>query len=370
MSQETAFYSAPTNVRGAPYPRVSADGRATFRLEAPQAREVRLHLAGGERTQGDGPLLMERDAEGVWELTVTPKARGFHYYWFEVDGLAVNDPGSETFFGYGRQCSGIEVPEEEGRAAYYQPQEVLHGEVRARWYHAETTGAWRRALVYTPAGYDEGQERYPVLYLQHGAGEDERGWSTQGRMQFIMDNLIAAGEAVPMLVVMECGYATPPGQQAPLPGQRGGANLFDRLVIDDLIPMIDRTYRTLADREHRAMAGLSMGSMQTMDITLANLELFAWIGSFSGPLLRQEAFDVKAEFGGVFADAAAFNDRVRLLWIGAGTDEPRIYNPARERTAALQAAGIRCVWFESQGTDHEWLTWRRCLRDFAPRLFR
>jgi len=371
MSSEAAFVPAPTNVRGALYPSVSADGRALFRLAAPEASAVQLHLAGGQCTLGDGPFAMQRDADGVWELTVCPRARGFHYYWFVVDGLAVNDPGSETFFGYGRQCSGIEVPEDEVAAAYYQSRDVPHGEVRARWYYAKTTASWRRAMVYTPPDYDVATgRRYPVLYLQHGAGEDERGWSTQGRMQFIMDNLIAAGEAAPMLVVMECGYATPPGQQTPLPGQRGGVNAFDRLVIDDLIPMVDRTYRTLADREQRAMAGLSMGSMQTLDITLRNLDLFAWIGSFSGPLLREERFDVATVFDGVFADADMFNRRVKLLWVGAGTAEPRIYNPAKERVAALRAAGIHCVWFESEGTDHEWLTWRRCLRDWAPRLFR
>lgn len=361
---------ASTNVRGAPHPRVDAAGRATFRLTAPQARAVQLHLAGGERTLGDGPFDMAKDAEGVWELTVTPRAPGFHYYWFIVDGLNVNDPGSETFFGYGRQCSGIEIPEAAEVAAYYQPQDTPHGEVRARWYYAATTGKWRRAMVYTPPGYDASDTRYPVLYLQHGAGEDERGWSTQGHMAFIMDNLIAAGQAVPMIVAMECGYATASGEVEPEPGQRGANNLFGQVVVDDFIPMIDGAYRTLADRETRAMAGLSMGSMQTMEITTGHLDLFAWIGSFSGPLLRSETFDLATVFGGVFADAAAFNAQVRLLWAGAGDAEPRIYIPAKARVAALQAAGIRAVWFESPGTDHEWLTWRRCLRDFAPRLFK
>lgn len=371
MSHEIGFVPAPTNVRGAPYPRVSADGRATFRLEAPQAREVRLHLAGGERTQGDGPLLMERDAEGVWALTVTPKARGFHYYWFEVDGLAVNDAGSETFFGYGRQCSGIEVPEEEGRAAYYQPQEVLHGEVRARWYHAETTGAWRRALVYTPAGYDEGQERYPVLYLQHGGGEDERGWSTQGRMQFIMDNAIAAGRACPMLVVMDSGQVLTrrPGPGVPdLAAMEENARLFGRVVIDDLIPMIDRTYRTLADRDHRAMAGLSMGGMETLTVGLPNRDRFSYLGVFSGSPLS--AIDRATAYGGALADGAAFNAAMRLLWLGTGTAEAGSLQRTRAFSATLAEAGIRHIVFYSEGTDHEWLTWRRCLRDFAPRVFR
>jgi enterochelin esterase family protein len=376
MSPNDTFLPAATNVRGAPWPRVSVDCRASFRLAAPEARAVQLHLAGGERALGEGPFPMQRDAEGVWSITVSPKAPGFHYYWFLVDGLIVNDPGSETFFGYGRQCSGIEVPEEVATAAYYHPQPVPHGTVRSHWYASATTGKWRRALVYTPAGYDDDPSmRYPVLYLQHGAGEDERGWSTQGRMQHILDNLIAAGEAVPMLVVMECGYATPPGEPEPLPGQRGAPNAFEPLVVNDLIPEIDRAFRTLGDREQRAMAGLSMGSMQTMAITTTHLDLFSWIGSFSGPLQSgpiagDHPFDMVKLYGGVFADALAFNRRVHLLWVGAGTDEPRIYEPAKARVAVLKAAGIRCVWFESQGTDHEWLTWRRCLRAFAPRLFR
>lgn len=385
MTLNDTFLPAPTNVRGAPWPRVSADGRAAFRLAAPEARAVQLHLAGGVQTLGEGPFPMAREAEGdaggVWSITVQPRAPGFHYYWYLVDGLIVNDPGSETFFGYGRQCSGIEVPEDAATAAHYHPQDVPHGTVRSHWYRAATTGTWRRALVYTPAGYDDdASARYPVLYLQHGAGEDERGWSTQGRMQHILDNLIAAGEAVPMLVVMECGYATPPGEPEPLPGQRGAPNAFEALVVNDLIPEIDRAFRTLADRDHRAMAGLSMGAMQTMAITTAHLDLFAWIGSFSGPLQSgplqsgpiagDHPFDMVKLYGGVFADAMAFNRHVHLLWVGAGTDEPRIYEPAKARAVALKAAGIRCVWFESQGTGHEWLTWRRCLQAFAPRLFR
>jgi enterochelin esterase-like enzyme len=371
MTTVDASVPALTNVRGTLYPRVHPDGRVTFRLEAPGARVVQLLPGGGDNGLGEGPFDMVRDADGVWSVTIPPAVPGFHYYWFLADGLAVNDPGSETFFGYGRQVSGIEVPEP--GADYALARDVPHGEVRTRWYLSGTTQNWRRAMVYTPPGYDtEIDRRYPVLYLQHGAGEDERGWSTQGHMSFIMDNLIAASQAVPMIVVMERGYASLPGEPEPssMPGQRGIANVFDRVMVNDLIPMIDGAYRTLTDREHRAMAGLSMGSMQTMQITLNHLDLYAWIGSFSGPLLRGEEFDIETSYGGVFADAAAFNERVRLLWIGAGTAEPRICEPARARTEMLQAAGIRCVWFESAGTSHEWLTWRRCLHDFVPRLFK
>lgn len=375
MPCHTCSVPASTNVRGAPFPRVHAEGQATFRFIAKDADKVELLLAGGTRENDEEPVALTRlpdgaEAQGVWETTVTAKAPGFHYYWFLIDEVPVNDPGSETFFGYGRQVSGIEIPEDAATASYYRPQEVPHGEVRARWYESATTQKWRRAMVYTPPCYDANPTtRYPVLYLQHGAGEDERGWSTQGHMSFIMDNLIAAGKAVPMIVVMECGYATSPGEPEPEPGRRAINNVFGRVMVDDLIPTIDATYRTLADREHRAMAGLSMGSMQTMEITTGHLDLFAWIGSFSGPLLRGELFDIATVFDGAFSNAEAFNAQVHLLWAGAGTEEPRIYNPAKERVTALKKAGIHCVWFESPGTAHEWLTWRRCLKDFVPRLF-
>lgn len=376
MSGKDAFYPASTNVPGAEYPRVHADGRAIFRLAALRAREVQLFLPGVRPGEGDRPVDMGpvQGEAGLWEVTVSSVARGFHYYWFLVDGLPVNDIGSETFFGYGRQCSGIEVPEAPEVAAYYRPQDVPHGEVRARWYYADSLAKWQRAMIYTPPGYDDDPAaRYPVLYLQHGGGEDERGWPTQGHVSQIMDNLIAAGEAVPMLVVMASGQVVPRKPISGVPDRRAidrNTAAFERLVVGDLIPMIDATYRTLPGREHRAMAGLSMGSMQTMAITTAHLDLFAWIGSFSGPLYRGEGFDLKTVFDGVFADAAAFNEQVRLFWLGAGTQEPFIYEPCQQRVAELREAGIALVWFESPGTAHEWLTWRRCLKDFAPRLFK
>jgi enterochelin esterase-like enzyme len=251
----------------------------------------------------------------------------------------------------------VEVPEK--GADYYEVKDVPHGDVRIRWYYSKVTGAWRRAYVYTPAEYDRNsQARYPVLYLQHGSGEDERGWTKQGRENFIMDNLIAAGKAKPMIVVNDLGYAARPG--AP--------NVFEDVVIGDLIPAIDNAYRTLADREHRAMAGLSMGGGQTLQITLAHLDKFAWIGSFSAPL--RGGTDLKAIYGGAFADPEAFNKKVRLLWFGAGTAEERMLKPAQAMHEALEKAGIKNVWFESAGTAHEWQTWRRSLNDFAPRLFR
>jgi enterochelin esterase-like enzyme len=359
---------ASSNVLNAQYPRVHADGRVSFRVAAPAAQKVQLQPGGADNGLGKGPIDMVKDEKGVWTVTTPSAVPGFHYYWFLVDGVAVNDPGSETFFGWARQTSGIEIPEAGGD--FYEPRDVPHGEVRVRWYQSRTTGGWRRAHVYTPAEYDRNQTtRYPVLYLQHGAGENETGWTKQGRANLILDNLIAAGRAKPMLVVMETGYATKSGA-APAQGTGGGPsnpNAFEELLMSDLIPTIDAHYRTLADREHRAMAGLSMGGGQTLQITSAHLDTFAWIGAFSAPIRN---FDVKTSFSGVFNDAPAYNKRVRLLWIGAGTGETAIFETVSQVHKSLDAAGIKHVMFESTGTAHEWQTWRRSLNDFAARLFK
>ncbi|HEX6925157.1 MAG TPA: alpha/beta hydrolase-fold protein [Longimicrobiaceae bacterium] len=363
---------ASTNVRGADFPRVHPDGRVTFRIAAPHARSVVLNPGGSDNGLG-APTPMQRGNDGVWTVTVGPAVPGFHYYWFLVDSVVVNDAGSETFFGWGRQSSGIDVPDPAGD--FYAARDVPHGEVRERWYRSSTTGGWRQAYVYTPPGYDADPERrYPVLYLQHGAGEDARGWVKQGRMNLIMDNLIAEGRAQPMIVVMETGYATPDSSAADAgaaPGGGGGGtpNAFAQLVVDDLIPMVDSTYRTLPEREHRAMAGLSMGGGQTLQITLANLDRFAWIGSFSGALGQD--FDPETAYGGALSDPERINREVRLLYFSAGTEEPRFHRAATAITQALKQAGFEnVVFFESQGTAHEWQTWRRALHDFVPRLFR
>lgn len=359
---------AATNVLNAQYPRVHPDGRVTFRFSAAAAQKVQLQPGGADNGLGKGPIDMTRDEKGIWSITIPPAVPGFHYYWFVVDGVNVNDPSSETFFGWGRQTSGIEVPEP--GVDFYEPRDVPHGEVRVKWYLSKVTGGWRRAYVYTPPEYDKSlKARYPVLYLQHGAGENETSWTKQGRANLILDNLIGAGKAVPMIVVMETGYATRPGA-TPVQGPTGAPatpNAFEEVVIKDLIPMIDSNYRTIADRASRAMAGLSMGGNQTLQITSANLDTFAWVGAFSAPLRN---FDIKTSFGGVLADGAAYNKRVRLLWIGAGTGETIFLEAAGQLHKALDAAGVKHVMFESSGTAHEWQTWRRSLNDFAPRLFK
>jgi enterochelin esterase-like enzyme len=375
---------AATNVPGAASPIIHSDRSITFALKAPDAQSVQV--AGGDGL-GIGPFPMTKDPQGVWSVTTPPAVPGFHYYWFVLDGVAVNDPASESFFGYGKETTGVEVPE--AGAGYYAIAAVPHGEVRAHWYWSKTTGEWRRALVYTPPGYDaKPQRRYPVLILQHGSGENETGWTRQGRAQFILDNLIAAGKAQPLIVVMDRGYATPaaaPLTKLSLGGSRENVKLafsaFETVIVQELIPNIDASYRTIPDRDHRAMAGLSMGGMQTLFITLHHLDQFAYIASMSGPIVpdmsspqpfsaQPSAFDTKTAYESAFANPAEFNRRVKLLWLGVGTAEPELFrNGIGAASQALKDAGVRVVYFESIGTAHEWQTWRRDLFDFVPRLF-
>ena len=410
---------ATTNVPSAEYPRVSADGRVIFRLRMPSAQSVQLE--GG---QGLCPerIPMTKDAEGVWNLTIGPSVTGFHYYWFNVDGVAMNDPGSETFWGYGKETSGIEIPDPMSidtdlpnvpinpvNPTIYAPHDGPQGQLEEHWYLSRTTGNWRRSFIYTPAGYNESANsntRYPVLYLQHGAGENETGWGRQGRVNFILDNLInplpvrgsfamfrgpVGPKTKPMIVVMDNDYATYAKQVS------GSENLdpssrylspeteaFGSVMMNDLIPAIDNTYRTIADRDHRAIAGLSLGAIETLAVALTHIDTFSSIGAFSLPFFggipprppsarmpspAQPPFDPKTTYGGVFADAANFNERVRLLWFGAGTAEVRLNDALRENVAKLAAQGIKPVLYQSPGTAHEWLTWRRCLNEFVPRLF-
>jgi enterochelin esterase-like enzyme len=359
---------ASTNVGSAAYPRVHPDGRATFQLKAPDAKKVQVFTNYGLGPRGHWD--MQRGDDGAWTLTSpTPIAPGFHYYALVVDGVQMNDPGSDTFFGTGKPTSGIEIPEK--GVDFYHPKDVPHGEVRSRWYTSKVTGQTRHIMVYTPPGYDADREkRYPVLYLQHGGGEDETGWTRQGKMNFILDNLFAEKKAAPMIVVMEKGYAARAGA-AVGPGGPGKFDFspFEDVVLKDLIPMVDATYRTQADREHRAIAGLSMGAGQALRIGLTHLGTFSAVGAFSGGAGKA---DPKAAFGGVFADPEAFDKKVRLLYLHSGTEglDAGIHKGSKALFEALQKAGVKNVVFRDlEGQGHEWQTWRYALHDFAPRLF-
>jgi len=361
---------ASTNVASA-YPRILPDLSLVFQIKAANAQKIQVD--GNFGLGKGGPWQMKKGDNDVWTVTTPPVVPGFHYYTLTIDGVKVNDPASDVFFGTGRPTSGIDIPEK--GIDWYDAKDVPHGEVRSRYYPSKVTGQIRHVMIYTPPGYDaDSQKRYPVLYLQHGALEDETGWSKQGHADFILDNLIAAGKAKPMLIVMEKGYATKAGAPADSGakgkgGFGGGPSAFEDVVLKDLIPMIDANYRTIPDREHRALAGLSMGAGQAMQIGLTHLETFSAIGAFSG---GGKNADLKTAYGGVFADPAAFDKKVSVLFLHAGTtgSDAGAHSSAEALTKSLQQAGVKNVVFrDSEGTAHEWQTWRKALYEFAPRLF-
>ena len=394
------FKPATTNQQGKKFPAVNSERRVRARVVAPQAQSVMLDLAGIKY-----PLTKEDD--GAWVGVSNPQDEGFHYYQIIVDGAQVPDPGSLFFYGASRWGSGIEIPAKD--EDFYALKSVPHGQVREILFPSKTSPTPIRAYVYTPPDYDKNpSKRYPVLYLQHGAGEDETGWSSQGKAGLIMDNLIAEGKAKPFIIVMANGGgigppgggpgrapaivlggpapagpspATPPnaGPSAPAaaagagpgaaPGARGpggpggpggrGFNFsaFEHILLDELVPYVDANFRTIADQPHRAMAGLSMGGMQTRTISMAHLDKFSYIGIFSGGSIAPA--DI--------SDAANFKKKVKLVFVTYGGRE----NGAAGKTnvEALMQAGINSAYYESPMTAHEWESWRRSLNQFAPLLF-
>ena len=351
--------TAETTIPGNEFPKIDKERRAYFRIFAPQAKKVQVDICGKVYD-------MYRDRKGVWTGVTDPLVVGFHYYFLKIDGVNVVDPATETFFGCCRQSGGIEIPEG-SEGDYYRPQPgVEHGQVRSIYYYASATSEWRHAMVYTPAEYEKmGKKRYPVLYLQHGMGEDETGWSSQGRMQHIMDNLIHSKEAVPMIVVMESGDV-----KAPF---RGGDNragrseygaTFYKVMIQDLIPYIDSHFRTYTDRSHRAMAGLSWGGHQTLDLVMANRDKFSYMGGFSGAIF---GLDLDKTYDGAFKRADEFNRDIRYFFLSCGSEENF---GTGKLVDTLRSAGIKVDYYVSPGTHHEWLTWRRSLKEFVPQLFK
>jgi enterochelin esterase-like enzyme len=356
---------ASTNIPGAQYPQILPDNKVLFRIKAPEAQKVQVDL--GKKYD------MVKEEEGSWAITTDPIVEGFHYYSILIDGVAVCDPASQTYYGMSRMASGIEIPEK--GVDYYNMKNVAHGQIRQLRYYSDVTKAWRRAFVYTPAGYDANvAERYPVFYLQHGGGEDETGWPNQGKMDAILDNLIAEGKAKPMIVVMDNGYAVDPSapRNNSAQGLRGlfANSALTKVFVNELIPMIDKNFRTIADRDHRAMAGLSMGGFQSFQIALTNTDKFAYVGGFSGGGMLQPGEDFSKMYDGVWADANAFNQKMKLVYLSTGTAEPaNMYQTVNGFHAELEKAGIKHVYYESPGTSHEWLTWRRSLNQFAGLIF-
>ena len=353
------FKPSGVNQIGKEFPQVNSEGRVRVQISAPEALKVQLDI-------GAVKYDLKKDEKGVWTGESAPQDEGFHYYQLNIDGASVPDPGSLYFYGASRWGSGIEVPAQD--QDFYALKNVPHGQVREHIYYSEVNKAMRRCFVYTPPGYDKNtKKRYPVLYLQHGGGENETGWSSQGRANLIMDNLIAEGKAKSFIIVMDNGTWTMSGPRRSEGGTwppKGWADGFTNTLLKDIIPMIDASYRTLANQKNRAMAGLSMGGMQTRVITLANPDVFSQVGMFSGGSFSEE--DVK--------NAPGFRQKIKLLFVSFGSRELENSrmgfggNP-KENTEKLKELGMNTHFYVSPKTAHEWQTWRRSLYQFAQLLF-
>ncbi|MEP7376727.1 MAG: alpha/beta hydrolase-fold protein [Chitinophagaceae bacterium] len=359
------FKPAVTNQPGKQFPQVNSERKVRASILAPQANNVQLDL-GGKKYD------LLKDDKGVWTGESLPQDEGFHYYQLNIDGASVPDPGSLTFYGAGRTGSGIEVPAYDRE--FYQLKNVPHGLVSENIYFSKLTNAWRRCFVYTPPNYlEDSKTRYPVLYLQHGSFEDETGWAVQGKTNLILDNLIAEKKAVPMIIVMDNGYAYKPPENAVPDNKTRPVSIFEEVMITEIIPMMDGKFRTIANREHRAIAGLSMGANQTMRIVMNNLDQFAHYGGFSGTsnYPSEDAIDPATFLDGKFKDGAKLNKQFKVFWLGLGTKEPKPFpgSVGAFRTM-LDKQGIKYVYYASPGTGHEWLTWRRDLNQFASLLFK
>ena len=386
------FKPATTNQGGKQYPMVNSQRMVRAQISAPKATFVGLDI--------DGKIYeMTKDENGVWTGTSAPQDEGFHYYQLNIDGASVPDPGSKYYYGASRWGSGIDVPAADEE--FYTVKNVPQGSINEVYYWSTETEKMRHGYIYLPAEYYQNPtKKFPVLYLQHGMGENETGWSAQGKTGIIMDNLIAEGKAVPFIIFMDNGLdVRRPGDPAPgqggfggFGGQRppqgvpqgapqgapqggpqggprrgfggfGGFNAFQDILIKDIIPMVEKNYRVIADTEHRAMAGLSMGGMQTHMITLANPTTFAYVGMFSGGTFNTDELK----------DAADFKKTNKVLFMSAGSRETRMAegdNSVGTAANNLKAIGINAHSYVSPGTAHEWQTWRRSLYQFAQLLFK
>ena len=373
----TTGYSPVTNINRNGYPRVLEDLSVMFRVNAPQAHQLQIDLGG---TKYD----MTKQEGGVWTATTKPQVPGFHYYSLIVDGVSVADPASQTFYGCSRWSSAIEIPEE--GMDDFEVQDVPHGEVRTVYYPSENDGdaqivngqssnskfTWRPLMVYTPAGYDEGNQDYPVVYIQHGGGEDHRGWMEQGRTAQIMDNLIAKGKAVPMIVVSSNSNVR--SRNGGMGGGYSwqGMQTFRSELIDNVIPFVETHYRVKKDRKSRAMCGLSMGGGQSFYIGLRDPEVFANVGVFStgmfGGIQGASNFDLEKEVPGILTDTKTFNRQFDVFFISCGEQDPRI-EYTRNIVKKMRDGGVD-VRFNSYPGDHEWQVWRKSLHEFAQYLFK
>lgn len=361
------FKPSELNQPGQEYPQVNSQGYARFRIVAPDAKAISVSLGLG----GSGGTTLAKGADGVWTGTTGgPLDEGFHYYHLTIDGGTFNDPGTLNFFGSRRWESGIEIPAHD--RDFYALKDVPHGNVQQVLFPSKSTGTIRRAFVYTPPGYEKGRKRYPVLYLQHGWGEDETAWSNQGHANLIMDNLLAEGKTKPFIIVMTYGMTNDVNI-----GGLGNfdVNHFQTVLVDELVPYIDANFRTRANQPNRAMAGLSMGGMETRWISLKKLDTFSHIGLLSGGTISLEDVNTTPDF----------RKKVKLVFVSYGSKEISGNNGGGRRgggpggqpqagpeevTRQIRNAGVNAVFYVSPGTAHEFLSWRRSLKEMAPLLFR
>lgn len=345
--------SAATNVRSANYPQVMPDSRVVFRIKAPDAQKVQVDL--GRKYD------MIKDTGGYWKVTTDSIGEGFHYYSLLIDGVALADPASETFYGMGRMASGIEIPFRGGE--YYSVKDVPHGDIRIKRYYSSVSNSWRRFYIYTPPGYEGAAQPYPVLYLLHGGGEDERGWATQGKTDLIMDNLIAARQARPMLVVMMDGNIGTGGfsEQA--------LRAFENELKQVVIPFVESNYRAAKDPANRALAGLSMGGLQTLYAGIKNTNLFGYLGVFSSGWLPAQQALSEAQYKFIKDNLPAIQQNLKLLWIAMGGKEDIAYNNCKVMLSKFDEVQLKYTYSEYPG-GHTWPVWRNNLYSFAPLLFK
>lgn len=346
---------ATSNVNGAQYPRILPDHRVIFQIKAPDAKKVQIDL---------GKLYdMKRDDQGVWSVTTEPQGSGFHYYSLVIDGMAVADPASQTFYGMGRMASGIEIPYE--GEDFCALKDVPHGEIRIKSYHSTVLDKWRQFYIYTPPGYDINlNERYPGPYILHGGGEDERGWATQGKTHLILDNLIAARKAKPMLVVMPDGNVGVPGFG------ENTLKMFEAELKQCIIPIVEKKFRVETDSKNRALAGLSMGGLQTLYVGINNTELFSWLGVFSsGWILPMQSGIADAQYAFMKENVDMIKSNLILFWIGMGGKEDIAYKNCQVMLSKFVEMKMKYTYSEYPG-GHTWLVWRHNLYDIAPLLFR
>lgn len=340
---------AELNVRSAMYPRLLSGNRLEFKVKAPEAKKVQIDL--GRKYD------LARNEKGEWTGITDPLTPGFHYYFLIVDGVSVADPASESFYGCSMMTSGVEIPYPEGDVRFYTA-DVPHGDIRMKRYFSKTANDWRRMFVYCPPGYDASGKSYPVLYLQHGGGEDERGWSQQGRTDIIMDNLIAQGKATPMIIVMT----------------DGNTRDFESELLKECIPFVEKNFRVKTDRNNRALAGLSMGGIQTLNTGIPHLDLFAYLGVFSSGWWANAAparngNDAEKYYSLLKEKKDEYNTKLKLFWLSMGGKEDIAYNNCRVMMKRFDEIGIKYSYFETPG-GHTWPVWRESLYRFAPLLFK